>query len=77
MDSLGRSYFLKHKRRLLMDRFLIFFQRYIFQKTYMLMDLEFMLLDTFESLRPKQAPKVNSLEEAQEACTRILLAEAE
>lgn len=39
------------------------------------MDLEFMLLDTFESLRPKQAPKVNSLEEAQEACSRIIQAE--
>ena len=43
----------------------------------MLMDLEFMLLDTFESLRPKQAPKVNSLEEEQEACARLLIAEDE
>jgi regulator of nonsense transcripts 2 len=34
LESLGRNYFLKHKRRLLMDRFLIFFQRYIYNKDY-------------------------------------------
>jgi regulator of nonsense transcripts 2 len=77
LDSLGRTYFLKHKRRLLMDRFLIFFQRYIYSKSYILMDLEFMLLDTFEAIRPKQAPKVNSLEEAKEACQRIIEAESD
>ena len=75
LDSLGK-YFLKHKRRLLMDRFLIFFQRYIFEKTYILMDLEFMLLDTMDNLRPKQAPKVSNLAEAREACQRIRQAEA-
>ena len=51
-----------------MDRFLIFFQRYVYQKAYIQMDLEFMLLDTFEYIRPKQAPKVISLDEAEEAC---------
>ena len=53
LDAVGRNYFLKHKRRLLMDRFLIFFQRYIFCKSYIQMDLEFALLDTFETISPK------------------------
>ena len=75
LDSLGK-YFLKHKRRLLMDRFLIFFQRYIYEKNYILMDLEFMLLDTMDYLRPKQAPKVANLAEARDACQRIRQAEA-
>ena len=60
LDSLGK-FFVKHKRRLMMDRFLIFFQRYVYTKTYIMMDLEFMLLDTFDNLRPKMAPKVSSL----------------
>ena len=75
LDSLGK-YFVKHKRRLLMDRFLIFFQKYIYEKAYIQMDLEFMLLDTMDNLRPKQAPKVTDLEEATEACNRIRRAEA-
>jgi regulator of nonsense transcripts 2 len=41
LESLGRNLFAKHKRRLLMDRFLIFFQRYIFLKNYLLMEVEF------------------------------------
>ena len=61
LDSLG-PYFTKGKRRLLMDRFLVFFQRYIYQKRYIYMDLEFMLLDTFDGLRPKNFPKVETLE---------------
>jgi len=32
-----------------MHRFLVFFQKYIHQKSYILMDLEFMILDCFES----------------------------
>jgi len=39
------------------------------------MDLEFMVLDTFDNLRPKQAPKVNSLQESVNACARIRKAE--
>jgi len=35
-----------------MDRFLLFFQRYIFSKNYVLVDLEFMILDTYDSIRP-------------------------
>ena len=40
------------------------------------MDLEFMLLDTMDNIRPKQAPKVADLAEASEACNRIRRAEA-
>ena len=40
------------------------------------MDLEFMLLDTMDNIRPKQAPKVGNLVQASEACNRILLAES-
>ena len=41
------------------------------------MDLEFMILDTFDSMRPRKAPKIASLEEANKACAKILKAEAE
>ena len=51
LDSLGK-YFWKGWRRTQMDRFLLFFQRYILSKSYVLMDLEFMILDTFDHLRP-------------------------
>ena len=61
LESLGRNLFTKHKRRLLMDRFLIFFQRYLFTKDYLLMEVEFQLLDTLENIRPKHAPKLRNL----------------
>ncbi|KAG8813394.1 hypothetical protein FRC17_001599 [Serendipita sp. 399] len=40
-----------HKRKL--DRFLIFFQLYILTKSDVPMDVDFMITDTFEQLRPK------------------------
>ena len=75
LDNLGK-FFNKGKRSLLMDRFLIFFQRYIYSKNYIFMDLEFMILDTFDSMRPRKAPKVASIEEANVACKKIREAEA-
>ena len=42
----------------------------------MLMDLEFMLLDTFDGLRPKNFPKVDPLEQSNIAVRRIRQAEA-
>ena len=74
LDNLGK-FFIKGKRGLLMDRFLIFFQRYIYTKSYILMDLEFMILDTFDTMRPRRAPKLQSLVEADAACSKILQAE--
>jgi hypothetical protein len=41
------------------------------------MDLEFMILDTFDSMRPRKAPKLTSLDEANKACDKILQAEAD
>lgn len=51
LDELGQ-YFWKGARRIQMDRFLTFFQKYIYSKSYVLMDLEFMILDTFDKMRP-------------------------
>ncbi len=53
-----------------MDRFLMYFQRYIFSKSYVLMDLEFMILDTFDTLRSSLI-RFQSLEEADEICTKL------
>ena len=69
LDSLGK-YFHKGERRLIMDRFLFFFERYIFSKNYVLMDLEFMILDMFDNLRPKFV-RFQSGAEAVEACRLI------
>lgn len=48
----------------------MYFQRYIFSKSYVLMDLEFMILDTFDSLRSSLI-RFQSLEEADEVCTKL------
>jgi hypothetical protein len=42
----------------------------------MLMDLEFMLLDTFDNLRAKNMPRIETLTQAEELCNRILEAES-
>lgn len=73
IDSLGK-YFTKGDRRKKMDRFLFFFERYIFSKNYVLMDLEFMILDTFDNIRPKFI-RFQSESEAKEACSKIEEAE--
>ena len=46
------------------------------KKNYMLMDLEFMLLDTFDKLRAKNMPRIETLTQAEELCNRILEAES-
>lgn len=71
LDSLGQ-YFWKGERRTRMDRFLLWFQRYIHMKAYVLMDLEFMILDTFDKIRPNPFFKrFDSLEQVEEACLQI------
>jgi hypothetical protein len=45
----------------------MYFQRYIFSKSYVLMDLEFMVLDTFDQARPGLV-RFSSAAEAAEAC---------
>lgn len=69
LDSLGK-YFWRGERKKQMDRFLFFFERYIFSKNYVLMDLEFMILDTFDNIRPKFV-RFATGEEAEEACKLI------
>ena len=69
LDSLGK-FFNRGERKKQMDRFLIYFQRYIFSKSYVLMDLEFMILDTFDTLRPSLI-RFQSLEEAEEVRIQI------
>lgn len=59
----------------MMDRFLIYFQRYIYSKSYVLMDLEFMILDTFDNLRPALI-KFQTPEEADKTCEYIAQKEA-
>lgn len=53
-----------------MDRFLMNFQKYIYSKNYVLMDLEFMILDTFDTVRPKFI-RFESQEEAVAICKKI------
>lgn len=72
LSSLGH-YFWQGMRRVQMDRFLIFFQRYIYSKTYVLMDLEFMILDTLDKVRPSHAfKKFENLQSVTEACDKIV-----
>jgi hypothetical protein len=40
------------------------------------MDLEFMLLDTFDNLRAKNMPRIDTLTQAEDLCNRILEAES-
>ena len=75
LDSLGKGHFQRGPRRKMMDRFLMYFQRYIYSKSYVLMDLEFMVLDTFDSLRPALI-KFQTPEEAEKACEFIAQREA-
>lgn len=75
VDSLGKYFQQRGERKKLMDRFLIFFSRFIFSKNYVLMDLEFMILDTLDNVRPR-FQKFKAESEAAEACTLIEAAES-
>eukprot|EP00349_Pseudokeronopsis_sp_Brazil_P010103 CAMPEP_0202979256 /NCGR_PEP_ID=MMETSP1396-20130829/85458_1 /ASSEMBLY_ACC=CAM_ASM_000872 /TAXON_ID= /ORGANISM="Pseudokeronopsis sp., Strain Brazil" /LENGTH=233 /DNA_ID=CAMNT_0049718603 /DNA_START=516 /DNA_END=1217 /DNA_ORIENTATION=- len=70
LESLGK-FFQFGPRRTMMDRFLVFFQRFIHTRTYVLMDLEFMILDTLDALRP-HFPKFHTTSDAEDACQKIL-----
>jgi regulator of nonsense transcripts 2 len=69
LDTCGK-FFEKGEKRIKLDRFLVFFQRYIFTKNFISLDLEFMILDTFQNLRPKLRTFEN-LEEVDLECKRI------
>ena len=55
---------------------MMFFQRYIYAKSYVLMDLEFMALDTFDAVRPKFM-RFQSQAEAEAVCRQVEEREAE
>lgn len=77
LDYLG-DYFAKGWRKTQMDRFLIFFQRYLLAKEYVLMDLEFALLDCFDKIRPAaDFKKYQDAAEAAKACEQIEQFESE
>eukprot|EP00356_Strombidium_inclinatum_P001720 CAMPEP_0170508506 /NCGR_PEP_ID=MMETSP0208-20121228/62547_1 /TAXON_ID=197538 /ORGANISM="Strombidium inclinatum, Strain S3" /LENGTH=199 /DNA_ID=CAMNT_0010791443 /DNA_START=2519 /DNA_END=3118 /DNA_ORIENTATION=+ len=55
-----------------LDRFLMFFQKYVLSKSYILMELEFALLDTLDLHRPSpEFKKYESLKEIEEACAKV------
>jgi regulator of nonsense transcripts 2 len=71
LDTLG-GFFSKGERKTRMDRFLMFFQRYILTKNYVLMDLEFALLDMFDKLRPSvDFKKFHEIEDVRKACEKV------
>ncbi|CDS03680.1 hypothetical protein LRAMOSA01081 [Lichtheimia ramosa] len=71
LDTCGMCFDRGSSKRKL-DNFLVFFQMYIFTKAKPPMDVDFMVSDTFEMLRP-QMHILASYEEANEAVDRMLL----
>ncbi|KAI9499281.1 armadillo-type protein [Zychaea mexicana] len=71
LDTCGMCFDRGSSKRKL-DHFLIFFQMYIFTKAKPPMDVDFMVSDTLEMLRP-QMHIISSYEEANEAVDRMLL----
>lgn len=69
LDTCG-VYFDRGLLRKKMDHFLVFFQMYIKSKHSLPMDIDFMVSDTFETLRPKMAV-YGSFEEAAAAVDEI------
>lgn len=51
LETCGR-YFAKGTAKRKLDRFLVFFQRYMMSKPSLTMDMEFDIADLFERLRP-------------------------
>lgn len=66
-----KIYMTTKKMKNKMDRFLVFFQKYILSKNYLPMLLEFMVLDIFEFLN-SDLIIFKDLKDATEACNRIL-----
>lgn len=64
------KHFEKGGKKAKLDVFLKQFQRYILSKSYVSLDLEFMILDTFEIIRPDMK-LYKTYEEADEECKKI------
>ena len=52
------------------DRFLVFFQKYILSKNYIPMNVEFHILDVFDTISPN-LKKFKNYEEAKQACQKL------
>jgi len=66
-----REYMVRKKLKYKMERFLIFFQKFIHSKTYIPTLLEFMILDVFDILAPKMI-LYKTFNDSIEACKKIL-----
>lgn len=64
------EFFKKRKYKNTIDKFLIFFQKYILSKNYIPINVEFQILDLFDTLSPN-LKRFHTYKEAQEACNRI------
>lgn len=64
---------------MMMDRFLVFFQYYALCKEELLIDAKIELADTLDLIRPQKTGvyrRLNKLEQARDACEKILRQEA-
>merc|ERR1712062_405388 len=52
LDTCGK-YFDRGSTKKRLDRFLLYFQKYYLSKEYIPLDVEFMICDTFDAIRPK------------------------
>ncbi|GMH39542.1 hypothetical protein BSKO_07440 [Bryopsis sp. KO-2023] len=75
LDTCGR-YFAKGTAKRKLDRFLVFFQRYMLSKPPLTMDMEFDIADLFERLRP-ELKRFATFEESQAAVEVIEAQEAQ
>jgi len=69
LDTCG-SKFEKGEKRQKLDIFLTYLQKYMLSKNYMSLDLQFMVLDTYENLRPEMT-LCKTYEEAVEECKKV------
>ncbi|KAH3763773.1 regulator of nonsense transcripts UPF2 [Pelomyxa schiedti] len=64
------QYFSKGSIKFKLDKFLAFFQRYLLSKISLPMDVEFMVMDMLEALRP-QMMRVTTVEEAEKLIQQV------
>lgn len=60
----------KKKYKNSVDKFLVFFQKYILGKNYIPMNVEFHILDVLDNISP-DLKKFKNYKEAQEACAKL------
>ena len=69
LETCGKK-FEKGEKRLKLDTYLRYLERYLLSKSYLSIDLQFLILDTYEMLRPDMT-LCKTYEEAVEECKRI------